>query len=227
MTEMLFDGRGFGALLFDMDGTLLSSKGSAERLWGAWARRHGIDVEAFLPTIHGVRSVETIRRLGLPGIDPEREAAAITKAEIADVEGIEPIPGAARFLASLPENRWAIVTSAPRVLAKARLATVGLPMPAIIVTSEDVVDGKPDPACFRLGAQRLGEDPAACLVFEDAEAGVLGAEAAGAEVVVIGSQGGGPAARHPVVADFEGLVAVIGADGRISVARERARARRA
>lgn len=222
MTEMLFDGRGFGALLFDMDGTLLSSMGSAERVWGAWARRHGIDVEAFLPTIHGVRSIETIKRAGIPGLDPEREAAAITQAEIADVEGIAPIPGAARFLASLPEGRWAIVTSAPRDLARARLAAAGMPMPEFIVTAEDVVDGKPNPACFRLGAERLGADPAACLVFEDAEAGLLAAEAAGAEAIVIGSHGGAPAGRHPSVANFEELTAMIGRDGTISVSRDAA-----
>ena len=222
MTEMLFDGRGFGALLFDMDGTLISSTASAERVWAAWARRHGIDVEAFLPTIHGVRSVETIRRQNIPGVDPEREAAVITELEIADVEDIVPIPGAARFLASLPEGRWAIVTSAPRDLAKARLAAAGMPMPKFIVTAEDVVDGKPNPACFRLGAERLGADPAACLVFEDAEAGLLAAEAAGAEAIVIGSHGGAPAGRHPIVANFEELAAVIGRDGRISVSRDAA-----
>ena len=222
MTEMLFNGRGFGALLFDMDGTLISSTASAERVWAAWARRHGIDVEAFLPTIHGVRSVETIRRQNIPGVDPEREAAVITELEIADVEDIVPIPGAARFLASLPEGRWAIVTSAPRDLAKARLAAAGMPMPKFIVTAEDVVDGKPNPACFRLGAERLGADPAACLVFEDAEAGLLAAEAAGAEAVVIGSHGGTPAGRHPIVANFEELAAVIGRDGRISVSRDAA-----
>ncbi|MFM2289236.1 MAG: hypothetical protein RL684_2379, partial [Pseudomonadota bacterium] len=81
------------AVLVDMDGTLLNSIKSAERTWAAWAQRHGLDVAAFLPTIHGVQSVETIRRLGLAGIDPEVEAAAITQAEIDDVAGIDPIAG--------------------------------------------------------------------------------------------------------------------------------------
>ncbi len=219
MTQQLFDGRGFAALLFDMDGTLLSSMASAERAWGAWARRHGLDVATFLPTIHGVRSTETIKRSGVPGLDVEREAAAITEAEIKDVDDIVPIPGAVRFLASLPEGRWAVVTSAPRALAEARLAAAGMPMPAFIVTAEDVADGKPNPACFRLGAERLGADPAECLVFEDAEAGLLAAEAAGAEAIVVGGHGGAPAARHPVVADLEDLIATVRPDGRISVSR--------
>src|SRR6187551_2701028 len=117
-----FPDRGFAAFLFDMDGTILTSIVAAERVWAAWARGHGLDVEAFLPTIHGVRSVETVRRLALPGVDPEAEAAAITRAEIEDVEGIEAIAGAAAFLAALPADRWAIVTSAPRELAVRRLA---------------------------------------------------------------------------------------------------------
>ncbi len=110
-----------------MDGTILNSIAAAERVWTAWARRHGLDVAAFLPTIHGVRGIETITRLELPGVDPEAEAHAIVLAEIEDVEGVEAIEGAAAFLASLPADRWAIVTSSPRQLAIRRLAAAGLP----------------------------------------------------------------------------------------------------
>lgn len=226
MTQLLFDGRGFAAFLFDMDGTLISSTASAERVWSAWARQHGIDVATFLPTIHGVRSVETIRRQNIPGIDPEAEAAKITEQEMVDVEGIVPIPGAVRFVTSLPPDRWAIVTSAPRELALIRLAAAGMPLPAIIVTAEDVAEGKPNPACFQLGAKRLGQDPAACLVFEDAPAGILAAEATGAEAIVIGGHGGPPAARHPGLPNYEGVEAVVGRDGLISVSRADASASR-
>src|SRR5580698_6878369 len=120
-------GRSFGALLFDMDGTILSSIKAAERVWGAWAKRHGLDVASFLPTIHGVKTIETIRRLGLPGVDPEAEAAAITQTEMYDLDGIEQIAGAARFLGSLPKDRWAIVTSAPKALALRRIESARLP----------------------------------------------------------------------------------------------------
>ena len=178
-------GRTFDAFLFDMDGTILTSIVAAERVWADWARRHGLDVPGFLPTIHGVRSVETIRRLDLPGVDPEREAALITEAEIADVAGIEPIAGAARFLAALPAGRWAVVTSAPRRLATRRLGAAGLPEPPLMVAAEDVERGKPAPDCFLLAAERLGASATDCLVFEDAAAGIQAAERAGATVVVI------------------------------------------
>ena len=158
----------FGALLFDMDGTIISSVAAAERVWAAWAERQGLDVAAFLPTIHGVRGVEVIRQLELPGIDPQAEAQSILLAEMEDVGGIEAIEGAAAFLASLPRDRWAIVTSSPRNLALRRLEAAGLPPPAVFVTGEDVEHGKPAPDCFLLAAKRLGQRIEDCLVFEDA-----------------------------------------------------------
>lgn len=185
MSESPFFNRTFGALLFDMDGTIINSVAAAERVWAAWAMRHGLDVASFLPTIHGVRAIETITALDLPGVDPQAEVHALLLAEIEDVEGVEAIEGAAAFLASLPSDRWAIVTSSPRRLAVRRLEAAGLPTPAVFVTGEDVKRGKPAPDCFLLAAQRLGQKIEDCLVFEDAPAGIQAAEAAGAALVVV------------------------------------------
>ena len=101
------------------------------------------------------------------------------------MDGVEAIEGAAAFLASLPADRWAIVTSSPRRLALRRLAAAGLPTPAVLVTAEDVERGKPAPDCFLLAAERLGQRIEDCLVFEDAPAGIQAAEAAGAAVAVV------------------------------------------
>ena len=108
-----------------MDGTVINSITSAERCWTAWAIKHGLDVATFLPTIHGVKGTETIRRLGLPGVDPVKECQEILDAEMLDLDGIVPIPGAIEFLNSLPRDKWAIVTSAPRELALRRLDLSG------------------------------------------------------------------------------------------------------
>ncbi|MHC8366513.1 HAD-IA family hydrolase [Pseudomonas sp. ZT5P21] len=177
----------YRAFLFDMDGTVLNSIAAAERIWTTWALRHGVDVESFLPTIHGVRAIDTVNRQALPGVDAEAEAAWITQAEINDVEGIVEVARAADFLASLPANQWAIVTSAPRALALRRMAAAGIPEPAVMVTAEDVSVGKPDPAGYRLAARRLGVEVGDCLIFEDATVGILAAEAAGADLVIITS----------------------------------------
>ena len=199
-------------------GTVLSSIKSAERIWAAWAERHGLDVVAFLPTIHGIQSVETIRRLGLPGVDPAAEAAAITDAEILDVDGIDPIAGAGPFIAALPPDRWAIVTSAPRRLAQARLAAAGIPLPRLLIAAEDVTRSKPAPDGFLLAAERLGVGIGNCLVLEDSPAGIAAGEASGAAVLVITATHTHPAAtHHSSITDYTGLSVAVATDGSVTV----------
>jgi len=202
------------AFLFDMDGTVTDSIAASERVWSAWARRHGLDVEAFLPTIHGVRAEETIRRQNLAKIDIAQEVAAILAGEIADIEGVVPIAGAEAFLRALPADRWAIVTSAQRALALRRLTAAGLPIPAVLITAEDVSRGKPAPDGYVLAAQRLGVAAQDCLVFEDAPAGVRAGEAAGADVMVITATHFHPfGTDHPVLADYSGVQVAVDPDG--------------
>ncbi len=206
--------KAYAAFLFDMDGTVLDSIAVAERVWGAWARRHGLDVEAFLPTIHGVRAEETIRRQNLANIDIALETEAILRGEVADVEGVIPIPGAEAFLRALPADRWAVVTSAQRELALRRLTAAGLPIPTVLITAEDVSRGKPAPDGYILAAERLGVAADACLVFEDAPAGALAGEAAGADLVVITATHRHPfATDHPAIADYSDVRVVVEADG--------------
>ncbi len=201
-----------------MDGTLLNSTASTERVWGRWAAKHGLDVEAFLPTMHGRRGIDTIRGLNLPGVDPLVEALEVERGETEDLDGVIPIPGAIDFLLSLPPERWAIVTSAPAALARARIGAAGLPQPRQIVTAEDVKIGKPDPAGYRLGAERLGVDPAQCLVFEDVLAGVQAGEAAGAQVAVItATHRNSLGTDHPTIASYEELVVAVDAEKRLRI----------
>jgi sugar-phosphatase len=135
-----------------------------------------------------------------------------------DVDGVHAIAGAAGFLASLPTDRWAIVTSAPRLLAERRLGAAGLPLPAIMVTAEDVDRGKPAPDCFLLAAERLGYPARECLVFEDAAAGIAAAEAAGTAVVVItATHKHSLEAPHPSIASFDGLTGRPGPAGSLKL----------
>ncbi|WP_420141071.1 HAD-IA family hydrolase [Sphingomonas sp.] len=180
-----YPGRSFQACLFDMDGTLLTSIASAERVWSRWLSGFGLDPVEHLPRIHGMQTLETIRRLALPNVDPQREADWIAREELADLDGVRPIGGAAEFVAGLPHHGWAIVTSATRRLAEARLEAAGLVAPPLFITAEDIAVGKPGPDCYIEAARRLGVDVARCLVFEDAPAGIESGRAAGAAVVVI------------------------------------------
>ena len=148
------------------------------RSWAAWGDRHGLDGAAIQAGNHG----RPARAVIAEHVDPaqvEEEAALLAHAETTDVDGVVAMPGAGDVL-SLP--RVAIATSCTAPLARARLAAAGLPEPAVLVTSDQVENGKPAPDPYLLAAERLGVDPSACVVFEDAPAGIASGRAAGMTV---------------------------------------------
>ena len=171
-------------LLFDMDGTLIDSTPAVRRSWHEWARRW--DARDPFDDGHGPHGVpaRAIVESVLPAERVEAGYADIVAMEVADVEGIVVLPGTRDLLASLPADGWAIVTSCSAPLARARLAAVGIAAPAV-VTADDVPRGKPAPDPFLAGAALLGVDPADCLVFEDAPAGIAAAKAAGARSLAL------------------------------------------
>lgn len=175
----------YQALLFDMDGTILTSIAAVERAWTAWAQRRALPVAEVLARMHGRRAQDTMRDFLPAGADIAAEAAWLEAMEHADTADIAEIPGAAALLAALPAERWAVVTSATRALALRRIAAAGLPEPRLLISAEDVSRGKPDPAGYLLAGRRLGVAMAQVLVVEDAEAGLQAGRAAGAEVLRI------------------------------------------
>jgi mannitol-1-/sugar-/sorbitol-6-phosphatase len=174
------------AILFDLDGVLVDSTRAVEREWRAWAKKKGVDGDAIMAIAHGVRTVEVIRVVA-PHLDVEAEAWEIENDEAKDLQGIARMPGSLELVQSIPEGRWGIVTSGSRLLATTRLPFCGLPVPQVLVTSDDVVHGKPDPEPYLKGAARLGFSPAECLVIEDAPAGIAAARAAGMTVIGLAS----------------------------------------
>jgi sugar-phosphatase len=170
------------ALLVDLDGTLVDSTAPVRRVWDGFALRHGLDAEAVERYAQGRPSRETVRALA-PDADQEAEAAAIEASEVADTAGVMALPGAARLLAT--NVPLAIVTSCSTALATVRLRAAGLPIPDVLVSSDGLERGKPDPACFLIGARRLEVDPRRCVVIEDAPAGIAAGRAAGAAVIAL------------------------------------------
>lgn len=170
------------ALLFDSDGVLVDSDTSVDVSWTRWARRWDLDPVAVLPMVHGRRSADTVALLIAP--DQQVQALAdIDRYEIEDAATVTPCPGADELLRSLPTGSWAVVTSATRTLATARLTAAGLPVPEILITADDVPRGKPDAAGYRSAADALGVPPTECVVLEDSPAGAAAGVAAGATVV--------------------------------------------
>ncbi|MFD5744814.1 HAD-IA family hydrolase [Streptomyces massasporeus] len=174
------------ALLFDNDGTLVSSLASVDRCWKRWAGEYGITAEEFARVeLHGRPAAEIAADL-LPAELVPQAVARIEDLEVDDVpnDGVHLLPGTRAFLDVLPAERWAVVTSATRRLAEARLDAVGI-LPKTLVAADDITLGKPDPEPYLLAARALGVDPEHCVVFEDAPAGLAAGRAAGMTTVAL------------------------------------------
>lgn len=194
------------ALISDMDGVLVDTGGIYDRHWQRWAERQGISTELIARVHFGRPAAETIR-LVAPHMDAVAEARRFND-ELADdptAAGVSAMPGALQLAGAIPRERWAIATSAPRIMAERWLTHVGMPMPAVLVTVDDVPRGKPAPDPYLRAAELLGVHAGSCLVLEDAPAGITAAKAAGATVLGVLST---HAARELAEADH--LVADLG-----------------
>jgi sugar-phosphatase len=174
------------AILFDLDGVLVDSTRSVDRFWRLWAKDNGLDPDMAVNVAHGRRTIETLRIL-VPHVDAEAESVRLEKLEAHETEGVTVMPGAVELVNRLPRDRWCVVTSGTRYLATRRLAAGHLPVPDILVTADDVKDGKPHPEPYLKGAELLGMDPHKCLVIEDAPAGIQAGHAAGMKVIGLAS----------------------------------------
>ena len=170
------------ALLFDLDGVLINSTPAVARVWRRWALDHGFNPEEVVARAHGRPSLTTVTEY-LPNADHEAENREVERREIEDLEGVVPLPGALELLASLPPDRWTIVTSCTRPLAEVRIKAAGLPIPLRMITSNDITHGKPHPEPYLKAASLLGFPVADCIVVEDVPAGIKSGKAAGARVI--------------------------------------------
>ena len=192
------------ALVFDMDGTLIDSSNVIATLWRKWAERHGADPVAVVRASAGRRAIEVIQLFAPPGVDAAAEVERLIADAAEDTDGLRVTPGAIDLLRSLPEDRWAVVTSADRDLAERWFRGTGLPMPNVMVTADDVMRGKPHPEGYLLAAQLLGVSPQDMIVFEDSAAGMSAAAVAGARVIAVNASGA-VVDRFDQIANFTGL----------------------
>jgi len=163
---------------------LVDSTPAVARVWSTWAVEHGYDPAEVVRIAHGRRAIETVE-LVAPHLDSAAELAQLERRELDDTDGLVVFAGAARLLAALPSNRWAVVTSGTRRLATKRLQLAGLPLPEKLVSAEEVKLGKPDPAPFLRGAELLGLPPGDCVVVEDAPSGIEAAHRAGMTALAV------------------------------------------
>jgi sugar-phosphatase len=175
------------AVLFDLDGVLVDSLGVAERILREWAAERGVDGDRAVALSHGRRDADLVALLA-PDLDVAAEVAWIVGREERAVDAIAAMPGAVDLLGAVPPQRWAVVTSGARAVARGRIAAAGLPEPPRLVAAEDVRRGKPDPEPYLRAARLLGVAPERCVVIEDAMSGVRAALAAGMRCVGVGAE---------------------------------------
>ncbi len=168
-----------------MDGVLISSIASVNRCWRRWAAHYGVPNADQVLIAHGTRAVDIMKgfRPDFTPADLVEGLRLIEDMEIADIADLQVLPGVRELLASLPPERWTIVTSATRRLLLGRLKAAGLPFPDEFIAADDVVHGKPHPEPYQKGARILGYTSAECIVVEDAPTGVGAGIAAGSRVL--------------------------------------------
>ena len=171
-------------LLIDCDGVLVDSHSAAAVAWNLWAKRWAPEFDFHRDVEHGRRISDVVAELISAPSDVETAAAELIQQELDHGTDVVAIPGAGELLDSSPAGSWAVVTSGGRAIATARMASAGLPAADVLVTGEDVENGKPFPDPYLVAAQRLHLSPARCAVFEDAPAGIAAARAAGVTTII-------------------------------------------
>ncbi|KOG13412.1 MULTISPECIES: HAD family hydrolase [Streptomyces] len=184
-------------VLFDVDGTLMDAVENQRRMWHEWAGRYGLDGDEVYAVALRTRPVETFAAV-VPDEDPEECLALLHELEDEDVRTgtYGAFEGAAELLAALPADRWALVTSNYEHRVRGRFGRTGLPLPGLIVDAASVSEGKPSPVPYLVAAEKLGADPAECLVIEDAPSGVRSGLAAGMTVWSVNGTSEVGAHRH-------------------------------
>ncbi|WP_433468525.1 HAD-IA family hydrolase [Spirillospora sp. CA-128828] len=172
------------AVLFDVDGTLVDSTPLIERAAREWAAEYGIDPDEFLADAHGRPTGDRVAEF-LPADQVGDATARLDALENIGTDGITALPGAMDLLANMNGLPHAFVTSMDRAQLKTRTDVAGVSLPSVVVTADDVPNGKPDPTGYLQAARRLGVDPASCVIIEDAPAGIAAGRAAGATVVAV------------------------------------------
>jgi len=185
------------AALFDLDGTLVDSEPRSFAAWTRLFEAHGAPWdEALIRSFIGRRGIDVMADLLhlFPGMTMEQlQTEALSYVRAADLPPLLPLAGAVELVgrvaaAGVPV---ALVTSGGRDYAEEALGDVGVRSAfTVLVTADDVTDGKPHPQGYLMACARLGVPPAETVAFEDAPAGIAAVRAAGGRCVAVATTHG-------------------------------------
>ena len=184
----------FSAYLFDLDGTIADSMPLHYVAWVKAIEEHGGTFpEELFYSWGGVPLLKVVEQLnekyGLH-MDPATVVERKEGLYLSMLDQLQPILSVvAHVEAQSGKTPFAIVSGSPRASIFRTLTTLNLlhHFP-VIVGAEDYTHGKPSPEPFLTAARLLNVPPAECLVFEDAEAGIASAIAAGMQYVRVPSR---------------------------------------
>ena len=172
------------ALLLDLDGTLVDSEGFHRQVFRNWFASRGWPVtDEVLAGFTGRRADDLLAHS--PGPWAGEDVPAMLS-ELLEAMATLPRPGLAAGAADLLAGTrvpLALVTSANTGWARTCLGDL-LDVFAVVVTRDDVTNGKPHPEPYLVACRQLGVLAADCVAVEDAPAGVTSARAAGVGRVV-------------------------------------------
>ncbi|PVU95757.1 hypothetical protein BB559_002618 [Furculomyces boomerangus] len=173
-------------LLFDLDGTLINTIKCVEKYWRIFSKEHGIDAEELLKFSHGVQTIGVLNKFLPENIEKNHILVSSLEDRVAkDVDGVEVVPGTKELLNLIKNDSWGIVTSGTEMMARARMEQMNIPVPKHFFTADNTKRSKPNPDGYIACAQSIGVDPANCIVFEDAPAGIKAGLTAGCTVIGI------------------------------------------
>ncbi|HEY6081716.1 MAG TPA: HAD family phosphatase [Polyangiaceae bacterium] len=185
--------RSYDGYIFDCDGTLADSMVVSHQAWLAAFRQHGATFdfgwELFFSRA-GMTLPKTVEALneqfGL-SLDP----AAVSAAQRAEYErflpAVQPLAPVVELAREVARHaRVSVASGGERAIVRRTLELIGLAETiTIVITSEDVTRGKPEPDMFLLAAERMGVPASDCVVFEDSLFGLEAARRAGMDSVLV------------------------------------------